>query len=92
MICWGYRHCWTWGEQLLVSCGLDPNNEFYASAACLLVMTFISTIIRDLPFKIYNTFFLEQKYEFNKETPLFFIKDQILKFFISQVMKSLIIN
>lgn len=85
MIGWGYRYCWIWGEELLVSCGLDPKNEFYATAGCLVVMTIISTFLRDLPFKIYNTFVLEQKYDFNKETPLFFIKDQILKFFISMV-------
>ena len=39
-----------------------------------------------LPFSIYSTFVLEEKHGFNQQTPLFYTKDQIKKFFISQII------
>ena len=87
---------------------MSRDNEILASAGCMLVMNFVSTIM-DLPLKIYNTFVLEEKHGFNKQvmkfsqkkiiqriftlkrdhlfqTPAFFIKDQIKKFIVVQLI------
>lgn len=39
-----------------------------------------------MPFKIYSVFVLEAKHGFNKQTPLFFIKDQIKAFIVSNLI------
>lgn len=39
-----------------------------------------------MPFKIYGTFVLEEKHGFNKQTPMFFIKDQIKGFVVGQLI------
>lgn len=87
MIYYGFHYSWVWGENLVKYIGLDPKNEIYATAGCLTVLRLYWTVVCDLPFDIYNTFVLEQKHNFNNETPLFFIKDRILKFFVAQVSK-----
>lgn len=85
MVYWGFYLSWEWGKHLVEFIGLNPNNEIYATAGCIIVMMVCSTIFCDLPFTIYDTFVLEQKHNFNKQTPLFFIKDQITKFLVSLV-------
>jgi len=41
-----------------------------------------------LPFSVYSTFVIEQKHGFNKQTVPFYIKDQIKKFFIGQIIQA----
>jgi STE24 endopeptidase len=51
-----------------------------------LVFTFITSVastLVNLPISIYNTFFLEQKHGFNKQTVSFYAWDKLKKFFIS---------
>ena len=48
-------------------------------------MNIFNTII-GLPFSIYSTFVLEEKHGFNQQTALFYTKDQIKKFIISQII------
>lgn len=43
-------------------------------------------LVKDLPFKIYSIFVLEEKHGFNKQTPMFFVKDQIKGFVIGQLI------
>lgn len=64
---------------------LDPNNEIYVTSIFLVILNYIN-LFKDLPFKIYSTFVLEEKHGFNKQTPLFFVKDQIKAFFIGQLI------
>lgn len=85
MTCWGFYFVWIWGKYLVEYVGLDPKNEIYVTAGCITVMRIYSTILCDLPFTVYDTFVLEQKHNFNNQTPLFFVKDQITKFLVSQV-------
>ncbi|XP_031788167.1 CAAX prenyl protease 1 homolog [Nasonia vitripennis] len=86
MTCWGFYFVWIWGKYLVEYVGLDPKNEIYVTAGCITVMRIYSTILCDLPFTVYDTFVLEQKHNFNNQTPLFFIKDQIIKFLVSQIL------
>lgn len=80
-----YRHFWQWSIDLAGYFGLNPKNEILLSGICMFIINVIYDTI-DLPLKIYNTFVIEQKHGFNKETPLFFAKDQLLKFIVSQVI------
>lgn len=59
--------------------------EVTTSCIWLFILSTLSTII-DLPLKIYNTFVLEEKYGFNKQTVQFFVWDKIKAFILSQVL------
>lgn len=51
-------------------------------------MTFVTlfNFVVNLPFTIYGTFVLEQKHGFNKQTPGFFVKDQLKSLLLSLVI------
>ena len=52
-------------------------------------MSLLNTItILGLPFSVYSEFVLEQKHGFNKQTPSFYVKDQIKKFVIGQMIQA----
>ena len=54
-----------------------------------MMFTFVFNIfstVTGLPFTIYSTFVLEEKHGFNQQTAGFFVKDQIKKFILSQVI------
>lgn len=76
-----------WARALEVSArvGLNPANEIHVSIVFLVMINIIG-IFKDMPFKIYGTFVLEEKHGFNKQTPGFFIKDQIKSFLVGQVL------
>ncbi|GAB0087905.1 CAAX prenyl protease [Sergentomyia squamirostris] len=76
---WAVAQSWT-GE-----IGLNSNSEIYVSCMFVLVLNCIN-FIKDLPFKIYRTFFLEARHGFNKQTPGFFIKDQIKGIIVASVI------
>lgn len=65
------------------------NGEVVISCIWLLLLSLGSTVI-DLPFSIYNTFVLEERFGFNKQTSGFFIWDKIKAFFVSQLITLLI--
>lgn len=60
-------------------------NEIAHSCVWLLIVNTMSTIV-GLPFSIYHTFVLEERYGFNKQTVDFFIKDKLKAFALSQVL------
>ena len=64
--------------------GLSRSDEIYRSLLFVFYFNIFNTVV-GLPFSIYSTFVLEQKHGFNKQTPGFYVKDQIKKFFVSQV-------
>ncbi|XP_022911422.1 CAAX prenyl protease 1 homolog [Onthophagus taurus] len=73
---------WSYSESI------NPwEGEVLISCIWIFLFTTISTII-DLPFTIFYTFVLEEKYGFNKQTPKFFVVDKI-KWFIFQQAISL---
>ncbi|KAJ8681776.1 hypothetical protein QAD02_017568 [Eretmocerus hayati] len=86
MVYWGYYFSWKWGKDLVEFVALDPENELYVTAGCVTVLRIYSLVLIDLPSSIYSTFVLEQKHNFNNQTPMFFIKDQITKFLVSQTL------
>lgn len=63
----------------------DDRNEIYISCIFMIILNSIN-LFKELPFKIYGTFVLEEKHGFNKQTPIFFIKDQIKGFVVGQLI------
>lgn len=62
----------------------DPyKSEVSTSCIWLLCISTIQTIV-DLPLSIYNTFVLEEKFGFNKQTFKFFVWDKLKMFLVSQ--------
>lgn len=55
---------------------VEPDNEIVISCIFLVLMQAIS-IVKETPVAVYKTFVLEEKHGFNKQTPWFFVKDQI---------------
>ncbi|CAO1412960.1 unnamed protein product [Diamesa serratosioi] len=64
---------------------LNSKNEIHVSVVFLIMVNIIG-IFKELPFSIYSTFVLEEKHGFNKQTPLFFAKDQVKAFFVGQAL------
>lgn len=81
------------GKAWLFSESIIPNpvrnEEVVISCVWLLILSLASTIV-DLPFSIYNTFVLEERFGFNKQTAGFFIWDKIKAFLVSQLITLLI--
>ncbi|XP_055319289.1 CAAX prenyl protease 1 homolog [Sitodiplosis mosellana] len=63
----------------------DDQNEIYISCIFMIILNSIQ-ILKELPFKIYGIFVLEEKHGFNKQTPIFFVKDQIKGFVVGQLI------
>ncbi|XP_059484997.1 CAAX prenyl protease 1 homolog [Neocloeon triangulifer] len=81
----GFSIFWTQGKMVLVKVGLNPESEVQVSMAFMLVLNALTTVI-GMPFAVYSTFVLEERHGFNKQTPGFFIKDQIKSFLVGQVI------
>ncbi|XP_055606491.1 CAAX prenyl protease 1 homolog [Uranotaenia lowii] len=76
---------WARATEFTDQFGLNTANEIHVSIVFLILINIIGTF-KDLPFKIYATFVLEEKHGFNKQTPTFFLKDQIKSFLIGQLL------
>ncbi|XP_076637368.1 CAAX prenyl protease 1 homolog [Colletes latitarsis] len=79
-----FHRFWHWSIDVTKYFNLNHENEILVGAICIFIINAIYDAT-DLPLKIYDTFVVEQKHGFNKETPLFFVKDQLLKFVVAQV-------
>lgn len=64
---------------------LDADNEIHVSCVFMVVLNSIS-LFKDMPFKIYSIFVLEERHGFNKQTAMFFVKDQLKGFVIGQLI------
>jgi len=84
----GYYIFWNIAGMLMTQLGIDlKDNEIVRSILFTLTMSIFSTIIH-IPFTIYNTFVLEERHGFNKQTATFFVKDQLKKFVVSQLIQA----
>ncbi|EZA59510.1 CAAX prenyl protease 1-like protein [Ooceraea biroi] len=81
----GYYHAWQWSIEVSKYCGLNHENDILLSVICMFIINVISHVI-NLPLVVYETFVLEEKYGFNKQTATFFVKDEIKKFVVSQII------
>lgn len=65
-------------------------SEVTTSCVWLFILSLISTLL-DLPFTIYHTFVLEEKFGFNKQTARFFVWDKIKAFLVNQLITLIVI-
>ncbi|XP_055374689.1 CAAX prenyl protease 1 homolog [Condylostylus longicornis] len=78
-------YLWQKSKDYTALMGLSSDNEIHVSCTFIIVTNFL-TIIKEMPFKLYKTFSLEERHGFNKQTLKFFIWDQIKAFIIGQVI------
>ncbi|KFB37512.1 hypothetical protein ZHAS_00004736 [Anopheles sinensis] len=76
---------WMRSTQLSETFGLNPRSEIHVGCLFALLLNVIGTL-KEMPFKIYSTFVLEERHGFNKQTAGFFVKDQIKAFIVAQVL------
>ena len=69
----------------------NPDNE-YGPLFYFIFFELISEEIIDLPFELYETFVLEEKFGFNKTTLNTFIKDQIKTFILFLIILPIVIS
>ncbi|XP_066600202.1 CAAX prenyl protease 1 homolog [Prorops nasuta] len=85
LLFYGFYYFWQWGACLVSQFGIDKNNDMLVSVGFMFIYSVILTVL-NLPLKVYSTFVIEEEHGFNKQTKLFFIKDQLKKFVVSQVL------
>lgn len=73
-----------------VSTGLSEKigygeSEIIISIIFMLILNTVNIFI-STPFQVYHTFVIEERHGFNKQTPLFFIKDALKAFALTQVL------
>ncbi|KAK0078058.1 hypothetical protein PV325_003017 [Microctonus aethiopoides] len=85
ILTFAFHYYWKWGLTLIEALGASRDNEILGSVSCLFIMSTVSTII-EIPFKVYHVFVLEEEHGFNKQTVRFFLRDQALKFLVSQLI------
>ncbi|XP_072019048.1 CAAX prenyl protease 1 homolog [Amphiura filiformis] len=65
----------------------DYGSEYEITQSLVfLLLASIFSIITGMPWTVYRTFVVEQKHGFNNQTPGFFVKDQIKKFIVTQLI------
>lgn len=74
---------WDISGQMIRGWGLE--NQIWQSLLFIVISSLLSFVI-GLPWKMYDTFVIEQKHGFNKETIPFFIKDRIKKQIVSMAL------
>lgn len=76
---------WSLSVDFAALCNITPDREIVISC---FFMTFVTlfNFVANMPFTIYGTFVLEQKHGFNKQTPGFFVKDQLKSLLLSLVI------
>ncbi len=78
MWCLGFKVVWDLAGQA-------TEDETYRSMLFVFYFNVFNLVI-GLPFSIYKTFVLEEKHGFNKQTVPFYVKDQIKKFVVMQII------
>ncbi|KAL7077499.1 hypothetical protein ACQ4LE_003368 [Meloidogyne hapla] len=82
LIPWLWSICGKYGHLLWPQSG-----EIFQSVLFILLSSVFETVV-ELPFSYYETFYVEQKHGFNKETIPFFFKDRAKKLCISLLISS----
>lgn len=70
---------------------LFPPNIYLQLFSVILLSTVVSTVV-EIPFSIYNTFVIEQKYGFNKTTAKTFVLDKIKGMIVGLVLEGALIS
>ncbi|KAK7500099.1 hypothetical protein BaRGS_00008646 [Batillaria attramentaria] len=77
----GLPYLWAKSGQICARYGLGPDYEITQSVVFTVLAMLFSTVT-SLPWSVYSTFVIEERHGFNKQTPAFYVKDQIKKFIV----------
>lgn len=77
-----YSRFWALSTQWTAKIGLNPENEIYVSCV-FMVALILYGLVKETPAAVYKIFWLEEKHGFNKQTPMFFVKDQVKGLLVS---------
>lgn len=77
-------HLWQYSKIILANMNVNQGELLTSAVFMVLLMTL--NVVTSLPISVYNTFVLEEKHGFNKQTAGFFIKDQIKSYLVSTVI------
>lgn len=66
------------------------DNVLFANLITMVILLLIPKLLISIPFNIYDIFVIEQKFGFNKTTPLLFIKDIIISCLMSIIISGFI--
>ena len=86
-----YPFIWEISRKIAFKLNFNPNNE-YILCYIYMIIEYIRGTIIDIPFNLYKTFILEEKFGFNKTTMKTFITDIIKKLLLSIIFLPLITN
>lgn len=87
----GFPFLWWYAGEITGRFDYGPEYEILQSLVFLFLTSIFSTVT-SLPWTVYSTFVLEEKHGFNKQTPMFFAKDQIKKFIVMQCISLPIVS
>lgn len=80
-----YAKFWALSVGWTAKVGLHPDNEIYVS--CVFMLTLIMYgLVKEIPIAVYKIFVLEERHGFNKQTPGFFVKDQLKGLLVSTTL------
>uniref|UniRef100_T1JP94 CAAX prenyl protease n=1 Tax=Strigamia maritima TaxID=126957 RepID=T1JP94_STRMM len=85
LVFFGVAYLWTWSGGIIEGMGFEGEFEISQTMIFCIAGSIISTVL-DIPWSVYNTFVIEQRHGFNKQTPGFFVLDRIKKFFVTQAI------
>lgn len=81
----GIPWLWAFSGYVIGRFGYGPEHEITQTVVFSLLGCLLNTAI-DLPWSIYDTFMIEERHGFNKQTLGFFFKDRIKKFIVMQAI------
>lgn len=81
----GLPYLWALAGRVISRYGFGREYEITQSIMFTVLAMLFSTFT-SLPWTLYGTFVIEQRHGFNKQTPGFFVKDQIKKFIVMLVI------
>ncbi|XP_013794727.1 CAAX prenyl protease 1 homolog [Limulus polyphemus] len=85
LVCGGIPFLWKVAGNICAHYGFNPDYEIIQTVMFSILGSVFSSVV-SLPWVIYRVFVLEERHGFNKQTPGFFIKDQIKKFMVTQYL------
>ncbi|XP_075166320.1 CAAX prenyl protease 1 homolog [Haematobia irritans] len=80
---------WQASLNIVQNFNFDVNNEILVSSVFVVIIGLFG-YVKELAFKIYGTFVLEERHGFNKQTPGFFVWDQIKGLIVSNILTVLL--
>ncbi|KAG0702076.1 CAAX prenyl protease 1 [Chionoecetes opilio] len=91
MVLGGYPVLWGASGKVAEWLGFPAGAEIPQTVVFVGLRSLLSTVV-NMPWSVYFTFWVEQKHGFNKQTPGFFIKDNLKKFIVTQVISAPVVS